>query len=175
MKDASRGEGQGLPGELAAATSDIAGEILEAPVHSHLPGASGTPDNLQTLKGVGPKFAQMLNARGIIRYDQLAKMSGQEVELLDAQLGPFRGRLQRDRVIEQADYLARGDKEASKRDSEASARPILLDCRRFRLTRAPLRPRRDELVDLAAVHVDHLELPAVVSEGLSGFWQVLQH
>jgi len=111
MKDASRGEGQGLPGELAAATSDIAGEILEAPVHSHLPGASGTPDNLQTLKGVGPKFAQMLNARGIVRYDQLAKMSGQEVELLDAQLGPFRGRLKRDRVIKQADYLARGDKD----------------------------------------------------------------
>jgi predicted flap endonuclease-1-like 5' DNA nuclease len=38
-------------------------------------------------------------------------MSGQEVELLDAQLGPFRGRLKRDRVIEQADYLARGDKD----------------------------------------------------------------
>jgi predicted flap endonuclease-1-like 5' DNA nuclease len=110
-RDVSRGEGQGLPGELAAATSDIAGEILEAPVHSHLPGASGSPDNLQTLKGVGPKFAEMLNARGIIRYDQLARMSGQEVELLDAQLGPFRGRLQRDRVIEQADYLARGDRD----------------------------------------------------------------
>ncbi len=110
-KDMPRGEGQGLPGELAAATSDIAGEILEAPIHSHLPGASGPSDNLQTLKGVGPKFAQMLNARGIIRYDQLAQMSGEEVELLDAQLGPFRGRLQRDRVIEQADYLARGDKD----------------------------------------------------------------
>ena len=110
-KEASRGEGQGLPGELAAATSDIAGEILEAPVHSHLPGASGVPDDLQSLKGVGPKFAQMLNARGIVRYEQLARMSGEEVQLLDAQLGPFRGRLQRDRVMEQADYLARGDKD----------------------------------------------------------------
>ena len=111
-KEASRGEDRGLPGELAAATSDIAGEILEAPVHSHLPGASGPPDDLQSLKGVGPKFAQMLNARGIMRYEQLARMSGEEVELLDAQLGPFRGRLQRDRVIEQADYLARGDKDS---------------------------------------------------------------
>ena len=111
LKDSSPGEDQGLPGELAAATSDIAGEILEAPVHSHLPGASGPPDNLQCLKGVGPKFAETLNARGITRYDQLAHMSAEEVERLDSQLGPFRGRLQRDRVVEQADYLARGDTE----------------------------------------------------------------
>lgn len=110
-KDERRGEGRGLAGEVAAATSDVTGEILEARVHDNLPGASGPPDNLQCLKGVGPKFAQMLNARGIIRYDQLAQMTPAEIELLDGQLGPFRGRLQRDRVVEQADYLARGDKE----------------------------------------------------------------
>ena len=109
--DERRGEGRGLAGEVAAATSDVTGEILEARVHDNLPGASGPPDNLQCLKGVGPKFAQMLNARGIIRYDQLAQMTPAEIELLDGQLGPFRGRLQRDRVVEQADYLARGDKE----------------------------------------------------------------
>jgi hypothetical protein len=32
-----------------------------------------------------------------------------EVERLDESLGAFRGRLTRDRVVEQADYLARGD------------------------------------------------------------------
>jgi predicted flap endonuclease-1-like 5' DNA nuclease len=53
----------------------------------------------------------MLALRGVTRFDQLARLSPSEVELLDAQLGPFRGRLQRDRVIEQADYLARGDKD----------------------------------------------------------------
>jgi predicted flap endonuclease-1-like 5' DNA nuclease len=110
-RDDVRHEGRGIPAEVAAATSDITGQILEAPVHSHLPGASGPPDNLQCLKGVGPKFAQTLNARGIIRYDQLAQMTPAEIDLLDGQLGPFRGRLQRDRVVEQADYLARGDKE----------------------------------------------------------------
>jgi len=110
-KDEQRGESRGIAGEIAAATSDITGEILEAPVHSHLPGATGTQDDLQTLKGVGPKFAQMLNARGIARFEQLAHLTPTEAELLDSQLGPFRGRLQRDRVVEQADYLSRGDKE----------------------------------------------------------------
>jgi len=106
-----QGEGRGLAGEFSAAAGDVTGEIIHARVHENLPGASGPPDDLQCLKGVGPKFAQMLNARGIIRYDQLAQMTPAEIDLLDAQLGPFRGRLQRDRVIEQADYLARGDKE----------------------------------------------------------------
>jgi len=110
-KDAQRGEGRGIAGEVAAATSDVTGEILEAPVHANLPGATGTPDNLQALKGVGPKFADMLAERGVVRFDQLAKLTPAEIDLLDSQLGPFRGRLQRDRIIEQADYLARGDED----------------------------------------------------------------
>ena len=110
-KERASGEGRGIAGEAAAATSDVTGEILHAPVHAHLPGASGPPDDLQCLKGVGPKFAQLLNDRGIIRFDQLARLTAAEIDLLDGQLGPFRGRLRRDRIIDQADYLARGDKD----------------------------------------------------------------
>ena len=102
-------EGRSIADEMAAATSDVTGDIIEAPVHANLPGASGPPDDLQRLKGVGPKFAQLLNERGIIRFEQLARLTPDEVERLDPTLGPFRGRLQRDRVTEQADYLARGD------------------------------------------------------------------
>jgi predicted flap endonuclease-1-like 5' DNA nuclease len=103
------GEGRGLTDEAAAAASDVAGNILGAQVHSELPGASGPPDDLRQLKGVGPKFAEMLNQRGIIRFDQIAKLSSHQVEALDAAMGPFRGRFARDRIVEQADYLARGD------------------------------------------------------------------
>ena len=70
---------------------------------------SGPGDELERLKGVGPKLAGMLRGHGLTRYDQIAKLTGDELERLDADLGAFRGRLQRDRVIEQADYLARGD------------------------------------------------------------------
>ena len=107
----ARGEGRGLAAEVAAAASDVTGDIIEAPVHANLPGAAGPPDDLQRLKGVGPKFAQILNARGIVRFEQLARLTAAEIDLLDDQMGPFRGRLQRDRIIEQADYLARGDGE----------------------------------------------------------------
>jgi len=103
------GEGRRITDEAAAAATDVAGDILRARVHAELPGASGPPDDLRQLKGVGPKFAEMLNQRGIIRFDQIAKLSHHQVEALDAAMGPFRGRFVRDRIVEQAYYLARGD------------------------------------------------------------------
>ena len=104
-------EGKGVADEAAAAAGDVAGEILDAKVHEELPGASGPPDDLQVLKGVGPKLASILNARGLTRYEQIAGLSPGQIETLDENLGAFRGRLTRDQVVEQANYLARGDRE----------------------------------------------------------------
>jgi predicted flap endonuclease-1-like 5' DNA nuclease len=104
-----KGEGKGLGDEAAAAAADVAGPIINARVHDSLPGASGPPDDLVKLKGIGPKLALLLNQHGIARFDQIAKLSPGQVETLDADLGAFRGRLARDQVVEQADYLARGD------------------------------------------------------------------
>jgi predicted flap endonuclease-1-like 5' DNA nuclease len=105
------GERRGVADAAAAAGAHVAGDIINAPVHSNLPGASGPPDDLQRLKGVGPKLAGMLNDLGISRFDQLARLSDADLERLDGQLGAFRGRLRRDQVPQQADYLARGDQD----------------------------------------------------------------
>lgn len=106
-----RGEGSGLADEAAAAVGDVSGQIIDAPVHANLPGAAGPPDDLTQLKGVGPKLAATLNALGISRFGQLASLSEGDLERLDRNLGPFAGRLQRDQVPLQADYLARGDRD----------------------------------------------------------------
>jgi predicted flap endonuclease-1-like 5' DNA nuclease len=106
---ASKREGRGIAGEAAAATSDVTGELLGAPVHRELAGRKDPSDDLCLLKGVGPKFADALHALGFHRFDQLAHLSPNEIERLDGQLGAFRGRIARDRIVEQADYLARGD------------------------------------------------------------------
>ena len=102
-------EGHGIADGAAAATSDVAGHMLGSRVHDELPGATGAPDDLRQLKGVGPKLAAMLNQRGLIRFDQIAGLSPAQVEAIDADLGAFRGRFARDRIVEQAHYLARGD------------------------------------------------------------------
>jgi len=46
-----------------------------------------------------------------IRYevDEHGIQTPTEIERIDNQLGAFSGRLTRDRIVEQADYLARGD------------------------------------------------------------------
>ncbi len=102
-------EGRGLAGEVAAATSDVAGELIGAPVRRTLDGGEEPVDDLCRIKGVGPKFADALRGLGFTRFAQLAHMTPTEIERLDGQLGAFRGRITRDRIAEQADYLARGD------------------------------------------------------------------
>lgn len=102
-------EGRGLVGEAAAAASDVTGDILRAPVHRNLDQVAADGDDLTRLKGVGPRFAEALAAQGFVRFEQVAGLSPTEVERLDAQLGAFRGRITRDRIVEQAAYLARND------------------------------------------------------------------
>ena len=102
-------EGRGLAGEAAAAASDVSGELLGARVHQALAGRGGDGDDLVKLKGVGPKFADALRVAGFRRFEQLAGLSAAEVERLDGQLGAFRGRITRDRIVEQAQFLARKD------------------------------------------------------------------
>jgi len=104
-------EGHGLGDEQAAAVADVAGQFLGVDVHAQLPGASGPPDDLQLLKGVGSKLAAKLNENGIIRFDQLAGLTPEQTATLDARMDPFSGRIARDRLVEQAGYLARGDRE----------------------------------------------------------------
>jgi predicted flap endonuclease-1-like 5' DNA nuclease len=108
MQQAVPREGRGIAGEAAAATSDVTGEIISAPVHRALEG-NVAQDDLCMLKGVGPKFAEALHAAGFYNFGQIAGLSPVEVERLDDQLGGFRGRISRDRIVEQAEYLARND------------------------------------------------------------------
>ena len=94
---------------IAATAAGVTRSILAARDHHPLAPPSGPPDDLVQLKGIGPKLAALLNTHGITRFDQIASLSPAQVADLDEELGAFRGRLTRDNVVDQADYLARGD------------------------------------------------------------------
>ena len=111
-----RREANDIASEAAAAASDVTGEIIDAPVHQHLSNDAGTTDDLQRIKGLGPKLADMLVGRGYNSFAQLARLSPEEIATLDQQLGPFSGRIQRDRIVEQAQYLERGDTDGFERE-----------------------------------------------------------
>ena len=72
--------------------------------------AAGKTDNLQLLKGVGPKLVALLNGLGVTRFDQIAAWTDADIAAIDPQLGNFSGRITRDNWVDQAGYLARGDK-----------------------------------------------------------------
>jgi predicted flap endonuclease-1-like 5' DNA nuclease len=103
---ASKPQGAGVADEVATAATDVAGEVLGVDV---VRAPAGPADDLRQLKGVGPKFVARLNELGILRFDQLAGLNANEITHLDERMGPFQGRLAKDRIIEQADLLARRD------------------------------------------------------------------
>jgi predicted flap endonuclease-1-like 5' DNA nuclease len=73
------------------------------------PAPPGPADDLTRMKGVGPKLAALLADLGVTNYSQIAEWSGEDIAAIDPRLGVFQGRPTRDRWVEQAGFLARGD------------------------------------------------------------------
>jgi predicted flap endonuclease-1-like 5' DNA nuclease len=67
------------------------------------------PDNLELIKGLGPKVNNMLKGLGVTSFAQVANWTAADVADIDAKLGAFAGRITRDNWIDQAQLLAAGD------------------------------------------------------------------
>lgn len=67
-------------------------------------------DDLKMIRGIGPKMESLLHEVGITTWAQLAKLSPDDADALEAELN-FKGRIARDQWVEQADALARGGAE----------------------------------------------------------------
>jgi small subunit ribosomal protein S2 len=83
-------------GETEATTSTDRFELLTAP--------RGAPDDLAKLTGVGPQIVKKLNEHGVFHYWQIAAMTKDESDKLDADL-KFNGRVARDNWVDQARTL----------------------------------------------------------------------
>ena len=67
-------------------------------------------DNLMQLKGVGPRLAKMLYEMGIGKFEQIASWTDADIARIESHLGPFSGRIVSDNWVEQAQFLAAGDR-----------------------------------------------------------------
>ena len=81
----------------------------------------GATDDLQRIKGIGPKIAQTLNELGIYYFEQLAEFTPENIAWVNDHLS-FSGRIERERWVEQATTLAGArEKEFSRRyDDDAN-------------------------------------------------------
>ncbi len=67
------------------------------------------PDNLELLKGVGPKLNTLLKSLGVTSFEQVANWSAADIREIDSKLGNFAGRIGRDNWVDQAKLLVAGD------------------------------------------------------------------
>lgn len=97
--------------EPIVAAAPLAASPASEAVTTAAPATSGLADApVTTLKGLGPKVAARLAESGVTTVGQLAALDDDAAARLDAQLGTFAGRMSRDRWIEQARFLAAGDR-----------------------------------------------------------------
>ena len=70
---------------------------------------SSIPDNLELIKGLGPKVNGMLKGLGVTSFAQVASWTAADVAEMDGKLGAFAGRITRDNWVDQAQLLSAGD------------------------------------------------------------------
>jgi NADH-quinone oxidoreductase subunit E len=68
---------------------------------------AGPADDLKLIMGVGPVLEQTLNAIGITTYRQVASLTPEQIDAVEAEAG-FKGRIARNNWLQQAEVLARG-------------------------------------------------------------------
>ena len=100
------------PKAEATAKAKTAPKVAAAPKIAPKPKAVAKPvipDNLELLKGVGPKLNTLLKSLGITSFDQVANWTPADITEIDSKLGTFAGRIARDNWVDQAKLLVAGD------------------------------------------------------------------
>ena len=97
------------PARSAPPVSAMSGEAPAASVTASAGGAQpvaldaphGTPDELQRIKGIGPKIEGILHSLGVFHFHQIAAWTSDNVEWVNDHLR-FKGRIEREQWIAQA-------------------------------------------------------------------------
>ena len=66
----------------------------------------GRPDDLKIILGIGPKLEILCHSLGFFHFDQIANWTPAEIAWVDENLEGFKGRVTRDKWVEQAKDLA---------------------------------------------------------------------
>ena len=98
------GEAEAPPVEPALETAEVVSGDAPLEAFELLSAPRGAPDDLAKLTGVGPQIVKKLNEHGVFHYWQIAAMTKDEADKLDADL-KFNGRVARDNWADQARTL----------------------------------------------------------------------
>lgn len=105
---------QAAPKQAEARPARTEAAPLAAPV------GEAKVDDLALIGGVGPKILKILNDMGYTTYAQIANLTAEEIEKIEAEI-KMPGRIAREEWAEQARELAAGKPPRAKVDKEAKA------------------------------------------------------
>ena len=105
-RKAPEAEGIAAPVATRAEAAPKETEATPAAAKPSAAAPAAAPDDLQQLKGVGPKLAEALAAAGITRFDQIAAWTEADLAWVDENVKGARGRASRDGWIAQAQELS---------------------------------------------------------------------
>lgn len=111
--------GGAKPAKKAEAKKPAKAEAAPAPLAAPI-GDKKAGDDLSLIGGVGPKILKSLTDMGYTTYAQIANLTGDEIEKIEAEIKST-GRIAREEWIEQAKELAAGKPPRAKVDKEAKA------------------------------------------------------
>lgn len=100
---------------------EIVPQENSAPVEAAISGPAtlksasyGDKDSLRLIFGVGPMLEDLLNIHGIFYFWQIAGWTDRDIEIMDARLDTFKGRIVRDNWVDHAKQLSREPASAQK-------------------------------------------------------------
>lgn len=111
--------GGAKPAKQAAKPAKAEKTVQAAPLAAPI-GDKKAGDDLSLIGGVGPKIVKILADMGFTTYAQVANLTGDEIEKIEAEI-KMPGRVAREEWIEQAKELAAGKPPRAKVDKEAKA------------------------------------------------------
>lgn len=80
----------------------------------------GKPDDLQEIEGIGPALEKLVNSLGFFHFDQIAAWTEADVAMVDAEMKTFKGRIVRDKWVEQARIIVSDGLEAFRERARAN-------------------------------------------------------
>ncbi|MCI5075780.1 NADH-quinone oxidoreductase subunit NuoE [Oricola sp.] len=110
MKLAATASGRAKAPDAEEAASDDAEPALDDANRPAGIDKPDQPDDLKLISGVGPKIEGVLNSLGIYTFAQVAQWNEAERAWVDSYL-KFKGRIDRDEWVKQADALSKGPEE----------------------------------------------------------------
>ena len=108
-----------------AMDSNQATKALKKLIGNKIPATSSQKDNLQVIKGIGPRIEEKLNQLGLNSYHQISSLTKDQIQMIRTALDIFPGRIEQDNWVKQAKELYEENKELTPASAKVAIQNLI--------------------------------------------------